>query len=194
MDKLYKIVTCFLLAVIAGFLLLDKGCSKSKNRENSIDTLYIKSTDHYHNIPVPAPYPVPYKVEIPGAPGSTVTIPAEVDSGAVVRDYFTKRHYNDSIVNDSISIYIKEDVYRNELKRISVGYRWKAPTMVIEKTQVKEKQLLFIGAEPYGNLNQFGLFGSLIFDTKRAAYGYGYDPFNKMHKFSVYGKIKLWKK
>lgn len=65
---------------------------------------------------------------------------------------------------------------------------------IIDKLKGNNRQLLFVGLEPYGNLSKFGLYGSVILDTKKGAVGYGYDPFNKLHKVSVYAKLKLWKR
>jgi len=192
-NKIKDIIIIALSVIALLSFIFNRGC-ESKQSNSTIDTVYLKSTDRYHNMPFLVEVPKPYRVEIPGTQGATVTIPANVDSGAVVRDYFTKRSYNDSIVNDSLSIYLQEEVFKNELKRVKVGYRWKAPTMLIKETKVAEKQLMFIGLEPYGNLNSFGMFASADFDTKRAMYGYGYDPFNKTHKISVKAKIRLWKK
>ena len=192
-DKIKDIIIVALSVVALLSFILNRGCEAEK-QHSSIDTVYLKSTDRYHNMPFLVEVPKPYRVEIPGTPGATITIPANVDSGAVVKDYFTKRSYNDSITNDSVSIYLQEEVFKNELKRIKVGYRWKTPTMLIKETKVVEKQLMFIGLEPYGNLNSFGMFASADFDTKRAMYGYGYDPFNKTHKISVKAKIRLWNK
>jgi len=192
-NKIKDIIIIVLSLVALLSFIFNHGCEVEK-QHSSIDTVYLKSTDRYHNMPFLVEVPKPYRVEIPGTPGATITIPANVDSNQVVLDYFTKRSYNDSITNDSLSIYLQEEVFKNELKRVKVGYRWKAPTMQINKTTVVEKQLMFLGLEPYGNLNSFGMFASADFDAKRMLLGYGYDPFNKTHKISVKAKIRLWKK
>lgn len=192
-SKIKDIIIIALSVIALLSFIFNRGC-ESKQSNSTIDTIYIKSKDTYHNMPFLVEVPKPYRVEIPGTPGATITIPANVDSGAVVRDYFTKRSYNDSITNDSLSIYLQEEVYKNELKRVKVGYRWKVPTMLIKETKIVEKQLMFLGLEPYGNLNSFGMFASADFDTKKAMFGYGYDPFNRFHKVSVKAKIRLWKK
>lgn len=195
MERLYKLTILILLAVICSFLLFNQcGSGKKPDESHRIDTFYIKATNNYHNIPITIEKPVPYKVEIPGTPGATITIPSSIDSLEIIKDYFTKRTYNDSLMNDSVTVYLTEEVYKNELKRLKVGYKWKVPTMVIRETKTEVKQLLFLGVEPYGNANQFGLFASGLFDTKKAAFGYGFDPFNKVHKVSIYGKINLWNK
>jgi hypothetical protein len=195
MERLYKLTILILLVVISGFLLFNQ-CGSGKKPDNShkIDTFYIKATNNYHEIPITIEKPVPFRVEVPGAPGATITIPTSIDSLAIIKDYFTKRIYQDSLMNDSVTIYLTEEVFKNELKRIKVGYRWKVPTMVIKETKTEVKQLLFVGVEPYGNMNRFGMFASADFDTRKALFGYGYDPFNQVHKVSVKAKINLWNK
>lgn len=192
LNKIKDIAIIGLLVAVLLLIIFNRGC-ESKQSNSTIDTVYVKATKEYHTLQT-ITNPKPYIVQIPGTPGATVTIPAIVDSGAVVRDYFTKRVYNDSLMNDSVTVYLTEEVCKNELKRIKTGYRWKVPTMVIKETKVVEKQLMFLGLEPYGNLNSFGMFASADFDTKKALFGYGYDPFNKTHKISVKAKIRLWKK
>lgn len=193
LTKIKDIAIIVLLVAVLLLMIFNRGCEDSKQSNTTIDTVYIKATKEYHTLQT-ITNPEPYIVQIPGTPGATVTIPAKVDSGAVVRDYFTKRLYNDSLMNDSVTVYLTEEVCKNELKRIKVGYRWKIPTMQINKITVVEKQLLFAGLEPYGNINQFGMFVSADFDTKKALFGAGYDPFNKTFKLSVKAKIRLWKK
>lgn len=192
LDKLKDIIIIVLSIVVLLSFIFNSGC-ESKQSNSTIDTFYIKATKEYHTLQT-ITNPKPYIVQIPGTPGATITIPAKVDSGAVARDYFTKRTYVDSLMNDSVTVYLTEEVYKNELRRIKTGYRWKVPTMVIKETKVVEKQLIFLGLEPYGNLNSFGMFASADFDTKKALFGYGYDPFNKTHKISVKAKLRLWNK
>jgi len=191
-SKIKDIIIIVLSIVALLSFIFNRGCEVSKSN-STIDTIFVKATKEYHTLQT-VTNPTPYIVQIPGTPGATITIPAKVDSGAVVRDYFTKRVYSDSLMNDSVTVYLTEEVYKNELRRIKTGYRWKVPTMVIKETKVVEKQLMFLGLEPYGNLNSFGMFASADFDTKKALFGYGYDPFNKTHKISVKAKIRLWKK
>lgn len=172
--------------------LINKNTEK-KDRSN-IDTLYIKSKDTHHEVIKTEYYPKPYLVQIPGTPGMTLTLPAKIDSDAVVLDYFSKIIYNDSIKNDSVTIYLTEQVYKNELKRLKVGYRITAPTMSIIKTEVRERQLAFLGFDVTGNQSHLGFYPSFYFDTRRGMIGGGYDIINKYYKFGLYGKLKLWKR
>lgn len=200
MKQFYKIGFYASLIVIA-ILLLNEQCSSGPGgTTSSIDTVWLPSKDKPHTITLTntVAVPKPYKVEVP-TPGDTVWMPilkTKVDTAAILADYYLKRSYNDSISNDSVTIYLKENVCKNALERSYVGYRWKAPTMTIKEVVLKEKQLLFLGVEPNVNLKQleFGMYLSADFDIERALIGYGYDPYHKQHKFAVKAKLELWNK
>lgn len=179
---------------------MPRGCSGPEGVVESIDTVWLHSKDKPHSIRLPKPIsiPVPYKVEVP-TPGDTIWMPpikTKVDTLAILANYYLKRSYNDSISNDSITIYLKESVCKNELQRSHVGYRWKVPSMTIKEVVLKQKQLLYLGVEPNVNLKklEFGMYLSADIDIERALIGYGYDPYNKQHKFSVKAKLELWNK
>lgn len=200
MVKFYKYGFLTSLIVIAILILIQTCSGGQKELVSSVDTVYIPSKDKPHNLPLPKTIekPVPYIVEVP-TPGDTIWMPpikTKIDTLAILSDYYLKRSYNDSISNDSITIYLKESVCKNELERSHVGYRWKVPNMTIKEVVVKEKQLMYLGVEPNVNLKklEFGMYLSADLDIERALLGYGYDPYNKQHKFSVKAKLELWNK
>lgn len=200
MKGFYKYGFFASLIVIAVLLLIPNNCSGPEGITSSIDTFWLPSKDKPHTIALTSTVavPVPYKVEVP-TPGDTVWMPPlknKVDTAAILADYYLKRTYNDSISNDSITIYLKETVCKNRLQRDSVRYRWKAPSMAIKEVVLKQKQLLFLGVEPNVNLKkmEFGMYLSADFDTERALIGYGYDPYHKQHKIAVKAKLELWNK
>lgn len=179
---------------------MQNGCSGPDGTVSSTDTIWTPSNDKPHTIALTntVAVPIPYEVEVP-MPGDTIWMPplkTKVDTLAILADYYLKRVYNDSISNDSITIYLKESVCKNELQRSHVGYRWKVPNMTIREVVVKQKQLLYLGVEPNVNLKklEFGMYLSADLDIERALLGYGYDPYHKQHKFSVKAKLELWNK
>jgi len=200
MEKMYKYGFFTALIAIVVLLFMPNGCSGPEGLVESIDTVWMPSKDKPHTIVLTntVSMPKPYKVEVP-TPGDTIWMPAiktKVDTLAILADYYLKRSYNDSISNDSITIYLKESVCKNELQRSQVGYRWKVPSMTIKEVVLKQKQLLYLGVEPNVNLKklEFGMYLSADIDIERALIGYGYDPYNKQHKFSVKAKLELWNK
>ncbi len=155
----------------------------------SIDTIYIASKDPVHNLPTKE-Y-VPYKVEVPG-PASFFTIPANIDSGAVVRDYFSKRSYQDSTGNDSVKVYFSAYTFKNELRDLKLRYRIITPTMVIREAKVVNKQLVFLGMDVCSNGRNLTVYPGFYFDLRKGMLGAGYDPFNKTVKVGGYFKLSLW--
>jgi hypothetical protein len=87
----------------------------------------------------------------------------------------------DTIRNDSIDIILHEEVYKNELKRAKVSYKWKAPTMQIKETITNNiyPNTLHIGGvvSYYYKLPSLGLYGS--YETKKMGFGLIIDPFAK---------------
>jgi hypothetical protein len=184
------IVIIVLVAVIA-ILLLTKGCGQPKPKPDiitKIDTTYIKSTDTvYHHLRGKTVYQ-PYSVYV------EVGVPANVDTAAILADYFMVREYADSAYNDSVKIHYSAVVNRNALKSMELSYKLTLPQMVVTKssTLTVNKQLAFIGLDLTSNGTNLGIYPSIYFDTRYAMWGAGYDPLNRSVKFGVYRKIKLW--
>lgn len=180
------------MIIIMGLLLHNCGRSERNGQKSQKDTIYLKSNDKWHVFPVEVPKP--YQVEVPGTPGSTITIPPNIDSLAVIRDYYSKRFYSDSLKNDSVVIWVDEMVSMNEIKARKIKYRWIAPERLIRETIREERQLMFVGAEAYASKNYTGAFGSVYFDTQKGLIGFAVDPINRAGKITVAFKLKLWKR
>lgn len=187
-----NIVIVVLVLVIA-ILLLTKGCGEPTPKPDiitHIDTTYVKSTDTvYHHLRGKTIFK-PYTVYV------EVGIPADVDTAAILVDYFMVREYADSAYNDSVKIHYSAVVNRNELKSMELKYRLTVPTMVVTKssTLTVSRQMAFIGLDLTSNGTNLGIYPSIYFDTRYAMWGAGYDPLSKSVKLGVYRKINLWKR
>lgn len=191
-KEFFKWVAAVMAAFLLFYFLVKSGALEGDRSENRIDTLYIPFNDTWHEKVVPVP--TPYVVEIPGTPGATITIPSgPIDSLAIFIDYCTKRHYLDSLKNDSIDMFVSFNTQFNKAHDLKMRYKWHLPTLEIHKTEVVKYQNVFIGVDITGGKDHFGVYPSAYFDTKYAMYGYGYDPINNYHKIGAYGKIS-WKK
>lgn len=193
MKGIKQFLPFILLSAILIFQLLNYCSDQAVERDSQTDTLYVQSNDHFHEIPFRVEVPKPYKVEVPVlVPGatSTITIPTEIDSLAVVIDYYTKRYYEDTLKNDSIEIRLRYAAYKNRIIDRQLWYKWTAKTMVLERTV--NRQLAFVGIDAV--FPEFGFYPSIYFDTKNWMYGAGIDPFKKNFKVGVYRKFSLWKK
>lgn len=105
--------------------------------------------------------PVPYYVSDPVYVFDTIhdSIPymVPIDTAAILADYYRKRDYNDTVVNDtSIMIAIQEQVWQNRISSRVLSYQLKPVKAPVQK----EKTSLLIGA--YGGTIGAGLqFGAI---------------------------------
>lgn len=189
-DKIIYIALAILaVAVILLGMQATKGSSNKSER--TIDTLYIPFNDSWHEKLVP--YPQPYVVEVPGAPGATITIPAIIDTMAVIKDYYSKRFYRDSLKNDSIDMFVNYMVHQNKAYDVKMSYKWHLPQMIIKQTDVVRYQNLYFGLDITGAKEHFGIYPSAYLDFNKGMAGYGYDFINNYHKIGIYYKAR-WKK
>ena len=117
------------------------------------------------------------------APGKPVTIinevPANVDTSAILKAYFSELTYNDSLVNDTVAFSIKESVTQNSIRSRELKWRLKMPIQTIVEIHNEKKGQLCAGGMVtfrgqstiaptlgYKNKNDWFMFGS-------------YDPWTK---------------
>ncbi len=153
----------------------------------TVDTLYNDTGTH-----TVTTKPKPVYIDT----GQTDTLYRDIDTAAILADYYTKRYYQDTIVDDtSIMLISKDTVTRNRLTASSHAYKLKEPS-IIKKTIVrryKQKTKLYAGALIGSNMElQPSMGASLLLQTKNEnLYGVTVDPFNK----SIYAHInwQLWR-
>ena len=118
-----------------------------------------------------------------------VEIPAKIDSLTIIVDYFKKRHYIDTIANDTNAlIVISDTVSRNRILSRSVQKRFFTHSY---KVYPPAKAHFFAGAAIGGNGSRFGFAPSLLYQDKHARlWGVNYDIFQKQIFISAYFRIK----
>lgn len=179
---------------ISGIILLlalhfCDGPDRTNSFSTKTDTIYVKSQDPIHDLPKKE-Y-VSYRIDVPG-PTSFISVPVEIDSGAVVRDYFSKRFYQDSTGNDSVKVYFTATTYKNELKDLRLRYRILTPTMVIRETKAVAYRSLSVGVDVASDGKATSVYPGVCLDLKKSMIRAGYDPFNKSVKLGVYWKVWRW--
>jgi len=180
MFKLEHIMLWFGLLLF--FLFIVEKCDtvrRSDSITTKTDTLYIASKDTTHDV-TPAMPPAPTYIT------NNYTYEAErgpIDTSAVIRDYFNKRGYQDTIRNDSIDIVLHEEVYKNELRRLKVAYKWKAPERIITTTTTVTNQKPAAGFYAGGFLSisreSFGTGPVVNYVYNKNNYGAGFDLVNR---------------
>ena len=121
------------------------------------------------------PSPVSVK-EVP------VEVPADVDTAAILADYYTQRMYNDTIIQtEMLSVTLHDTVYNNMLLGRKVYYTLDIP--IIDRTNEislsadigKRMQLISVG-----------------YQHKNITYKLGYDFYNRTPTVGVAFTLKKW--
>ncbi|GHU79705.1 hypothetical protein FACS1894145_4440 [Bacteroidia bacterium] len=173
-----KLATCFLalFCFIAGLFL-------ENNRRNpvvpnplsaplQIDTVFVEILDTVLSHPAEIQYILK-------------EIPADIDTAAILHDYFAQRIFEDTIpISEQLTLSIRDTVSENSIFGRSIGYDLRLP--VITKTFLKRPDYsLFILADTR-------LTPSLVLGYKQISIQAGYD-FGRKEPFVGVG-LKLWER
>jgi hypothetical protein len=122
------------------------------------------------------------------------TIPTDVDTTAILEDYFSKWFQTDTINLDSIgNIVINDTVSKNKIISRTVIPSIQIPITTIRRDSIVSRNEFYYGLGIVGNKTQFSyLGGELIIRTKRKKiYGVGIGINDKLQP-TFSGKL-LWK-
>ncbi|SHE56809.1 hypothetical protein [Dysgonomonas macrotermitis] len=152
---------CFLIGVATAALFWKLSDIRSE-KSDSYEIVRIDTIRKSDSVYVPIPYPIEI---IPAI------IPSEIDTQAVIADYYSKKVYrNDTVINtDKLIVSITDTVTENSLSGRSVYYTFEYP----EVTRYKiPKDRLSINADTRGIVN-------LAWQRNRFVFSAGYDIANK---------------
>lgn len=121
----------------------------------------------------------------PSAPISIVNtqLPSKIDTGAILKAYFSEVTYLDSVDNDTLKIVLKEVISRNAIVSRELTHRLKIPIIKVIETTYQPKGMFYYGASAtYGQ--SLGLSPMLGYKNKKEQIIFGaYDPINKSIQF-----------
>lgn len=196
MKKFAFIIAIALLMFFIGF----RECQhyKQTGRSSKNDTIFIVDTIPGDSVPyaveIVKKVPVPVYVDT----GSVHWREMEIDTMAILADYFVKYHYDDTLMNDtSAFIRLQSHTFENKLfydKLLFQNRRIKTiNTTIIPPTPERNKW--YIGIAPSLGADKPGLAGSLLI-TFPAGIGFAghYDFVNEYYLFSGYYKIRFGRK
>jgi len=181
-----------IIIMLVALLGIQRECSRM---EPVVEHIYQNDTIWMPGDTVLKPYPV---VEIDTnyitIYDSTIII-QQVDTTAILRDYFTHRYsYNNVLVDDSNTfVSIDWHVNRNRLISVKPYVINRKPTAYITTIQEVEKKRnrYFAGIGIGRSPSSFGLAPSVALLTKREhLYSIHYDVLNKDFYFTMYWKIR----
>ena len=190
MKDYFKNIQTLLIVVLVVLLFLQRSCSSTPVPEPKVitetvtkwDTVSITKTEY-----IPK-----WKTRI-----ETIhdTIPSSIDTVAILKDYYAKYFYTDTIQIDTLgSIVINDTITRNLISMRDVQSNIFIPTTTITNTIYLYKREFF-GGISVGTTNQAvqNINGELLYiNKKRDAYGFGIGlnpDFQPVYTVRMYWKI-----
>lgn len=159
------ILALFLIALVGIYIDLRRsGVLSFTNSSYSSDTVIV-------NLP-------PQTINFP--PGQPITIinqplPDKVDTGAVLRAFFSEVTYLDSVDTDTLKIVLKEVISQNKIVSRELTHRLKIPITTVTNVYHRPSMLMVGGSVT--KTDQVSLVGSVGYLTKRDVLIYGsFDP------------------
>jgi hypothetical protein len=167
----FKNIQTLLIVVLVVLLFLQRSCSSTPIPEPKVITETVTKWD---TLKIDSLVYVPkWKTRI-----ETIhdTIPSSIDTVTILKDYYAKYFYSDTIQLDTLgSVVINDTVTRNLISFRDVQSNIFIPTTTITNTVYLYKREFF-GGVSVGSTNQAvqNINGELLYvDKKRNAYGFG---------------------
>ena len=150
----YNIIILVLILII----ILQRSCQTAPSASKPIVTTEIRYDTIEKEIPVYIPE---WQTKV-----KSDTI-IKIDTIEVIGDYFSTYVYTDSLINDSLKLFINDSITQNKIKSRQVNYNLIYPTTIITKEYPTIKRALYYGLEIQGNKDQINSFGpKLLYTTK----------------------------
>ena len=173
--KYTKDILLLLLLLIGLGIYLDIRINGAFDDEPTIisrDTIVVNLPQQTFNLP-------------PSAPISVInnSLPTKIDTGAVLKAFFSEVTYLDSVDNDTLKIVLKEVVSRNAIVSRELTHRLKIPITKVIETTYQPKVMFYYGASAtYGQ--SLGLSPMIGYKNKKDQFIFGaYDPLQKSIQF-----------
>lgn len=120
------------------------------------------------------------------------SIPFEIDTPAIIQDYFTKKYITTTAGNDTLSIEISDTLYRNRISYRSVNWNLNVP-IIKDSTYtevVKYRNGLYVG----GQVGILGENPTLVptvhfINKNRSSYSIGYDLLQRSIVIGYYYRL-----
>ena len=171
MRNYFKNIQTLLVVVLAVLLFLQRGCSSTPPVEPKVITQVVTKWD---TVKVEKTEYIPKVVE--KVVVNIDTFSAPIDTTAVLKDYYAKYFYTDTIQLDTLgSIIVNDTITRNLISFRDVQSDIFIPTTTITNTVYLYKRE-FYGGVSVGATNQAvqNINGELLYvNKKRQAYGFG---------------------
>jgi len=182
-----------IIIMLIGIIFLQREC----HRCPKVQTITTTDTIPGDSVPyaVEVPKPIPYWIDT----GSWHYQTQQIDTMAILRDYFARVYYLDTIMDDSSAfIAILDTITQNRIHGRKLYFANRKPTSIINTTTVlpsNEKSKLYVGGMVAMNPgDKFDIGPSMMLITPRGGYSYAYGVNEKSHTLTLVWKIKLQRK
>ena len=190
MKDYFKNIQTLLVVVLAALLFFQRGCSSTPPVEPKVITEVVTKWD---TVKVEQTEYVPQIIEKVVVNIDTFSTP--IDTVSVLKDYYAKYFYTDTIQLDTLgSIIVNDTITRNLISFRDVQSNIFIPTTTITNTVYLYKREFF-GGISVGATNQAvqNINGELLYvNKKRNAYGFGVGlnpDFQPIYTVRMYWKI-----
>ena len=177
MKVLFKNIQTLLIVALAALLLYQRGCSSTLPVESEVITEVITKWD---TLKVATKEYVPKYIRKTVVEIDTFQVP--IDTISILKDYYAKYFYTDTIKVDSLGfIVINDTVTRNLISKRDVQSNIFIPTTTITNTIYLNKRELYGGVSVSGMINPVYnespikyISGELLYkNKKKQIYGFG---------------------
>ena len=195
MKDFFKDIKTLLIVVLVAIILLMRACSGKEGKgiaKNEPITI-TQTVTKWDTLKIDSLVYVPrWRTKI-----NTIhdTIPANIDTLSILKDYYAKYFYTDTLSLDSLgSIVINDTISRNSIIFREIQPNVLIPTTTVTNTVFINKREFYVGFGLKGRTNQINyLGGELLYRTKnKQVYGAGVglnQDFQPVLGFSMYWKL-----
>ena len=192
---MFKTPNIILIGILVAIILLQRWCSGGDPCPDAVvttDTIVTPGDTIFRNIITEKP--IPHEKII------TRWQRVDIDTGAILIDYFAKYFYTDTIKDSTMVVVVDDTITENKISSRQVSLKNLRPIRTVINTTVVDtcpgaSRKLYLGGSIGGNDEAFNCGPEVLYQTRKdALYGYHYDFVNKTHNFKTFWKVSLRKK
>lgn len=179
--KIRDIIILVAILTIVGIYidLRRSGVLNFSSSYSSRDTVIVNLPQQTYNFP-------------PGQPINIINqqMPAKIDTGAILKAFFSEVTYLDSLDNDTVKIVLKEIIGQNAVRSRELTWKLKRPLTTTVNNYIAPPRRLMVGAMISGK-NDASASGIIAWKNRREQVYFGaYDPFQKRYSIGAIVPIK----
>jgi len=194
LKETFKDIKTLLIVVLVAIILLMRACSGGKNGTDIAEpTIITETVTKWNTLKIDSLVYIPkWRTKI-----TTVhdTIPADIDTLSILKDYYAKYFYTDTLSLDSLgNIVINDTISRNSILFREIQPNVLIPTTTVTNTVYINNREFYVGVGLKGRTDQINyLGGELLYKTKnKQVYGVGIgvnQDFQPVLGFSMHWKL-----